>query len=323
MILITGAAGFIGTNNILFLNSQGIDDLILVDNFSSKNKKNQLKLFKYKKALNIEECEILLKNKNSFKINTIIHLGAITDTTCNDDNLLKELNIDFSKKIWEFCSDNNVKLIYASSAATYGKGDIGFNDDESSIKKLKPLNKYGKSKNDFDLWALEQIKSPTSWVGLKFFNVYGPYEDYKGNMASVVHWGLQKVYFEKKIKLFKSLNPRYKDGFQERDFIFVNDVIDIISFFMKKNIKGIFNVGTAQPRTFIDLSKALFASLNIPESIEYIELPKKLENIYQYYTCANMKKLRDIGYKNNFTKLEDGVEICKNHFLKNLNDITT
>lgn len=318
MILITGAAGFIGTNNILFLNNQGIDDLILVDNFADTNKKKQLKLFKYKKAFGIEECEILLKNTNDLKINTIIHLGAITDTTCDDDNLLRKLNIDFSKQVWKFCSDNKIKLIYASSAATYGKGELGFNDDEIRIKKLKPLNKYGKSKHDFDLWALEQKKSPPSWVGLKFFNVYGPYEDYKGNMASVVHWGLKKVYFEKKIKLFKSLNVEYKNGFQERDFIFVDDVIDIISFFMKKNVRGIFNVGTSKPRTFNDLSKALFASLNIPEKIEYIDLPKKLENIYQYHTCADLKKLRKFGYKSKFTKLENGVEVCKNHFLKNL-----
>lgn len=315
MILITGAAGFIGTNNILSLNKQGIDNLILVDHFSNPTKKNQLKLFKYKKKLNVDECETILKNENSFNIETIIHLGAITDTTCNDDNQLKKLNLDFSKKVWNFCTKNNVKLVYASSAATYGLGDKGFSDNESFIKELEPLNKYGKSKNDFDLWVLNQKISPSIWVGLKFFNVYGPYEDYKGNMASVVHWGLRKVFFEKKIELFKSLNKDFKDGLQKRDFVFVDDVIDIINFFMHNNAKGIFNVGTGEPRTFLDLSKALFNSLKIPEKIEYVDLPKKLTNIYQYYTCAEVKKLRDIGYKDTFTKLEDGIEICKDHFL--------
>ena len=227
------------------------------------------------------------------------------------------MNIDFSKKIWDFCTKNKVKLIYASSAATYGMGENGFDDEHSKINELKPLNKYGKSKNDFDIWVLKQKKCPPSWVGLKFFNVYGPHEYNKGTMASVVHWGLKEIEKNKKIKLFKSKNPEYKNGYQTRDFIFVNDVIEIIDFFKQKNLQGIFNVGTGNPRTFLDLARGIFHSLNIEENVEFFEMPHELINIYQYYTCANMQKLRNVGFRKKFTSLEDGIKICANYFLKN------
>ena len=317
MILITGAAGFIGINTVLELNNQGEKDLILVDNFDQTIKKEKLKLLQYKQILSIHECENLLTNNNeNSEIEIIVHLGAITDTTCNDDNLLKKLNVNFSKKIWYYCTENNIKLIYASSAATYGIGNQGFDDDETKINKLKPLNKYGKSKNDFDFWAINQSKSPLSWVGLKFFNVYGPYEDNKGKMASVVHWGLEEVYKNKEIKLFKSLHPDYADGYQTRDFIFVKDVIEIILFFKENNISGIFNVGTGNPQSFFNLASNLFKSLNIKKNIKYIDMPKELIEIYQYYTCANIEKLRNVGYKTEFTSLSDGIKICADHFLE-------
>jgi len=212
MILVTGAAGFIGINTVISLNQKGIKDLILVDHFELNEKNEKLELFEYHSSLSISECESLLDNNSDFNIELVIHLGAITDTTCEDSKLLNKLNVNFSKKIWHYCTENNIKLIYASSAATYGIGDQGFDDDETQIDKLKPLNKYGKSKNDFDFWAVNQSKSPSSWVGLKFFNVYGPYEDNKGKMASVVHWGLRRIYEEKSINLFKSLNTEFKDG---------------------------------------------------------------------------------------------------------------
>jgi ADP-L-glycero-D-manno-heptose 6-epimerase len=318
MILITGAAGFIGINTVLSLNQQGIKNLILVDHFELEEKNEKLKLFQYHKSLLINDCEVLLKNNIDLNIDVVIHLGAITDTTCNDSELLKKLNVDFSKKIWDYCTKNDIKLIYASSGATYGIGDKGFDDDEKKIPELQPLNKYGKSKNDFDLWAINQSDSPSSWVGLKFFNVYGPYEDNKGNMASPVHWGLRKVYNEKNMHLFKSLNPKYEDGYQTRDFIFVGDIISVILFFKDKKNVGIFNVGTGNPQSFLALAKTLFNALNIPEKIIYIDMPKNLIDIYQYYTAANIKKLRSVGYTKEFTSLKDGVRICKDYFLGNI-----
>jgi ADP-L-glycero-D-manno-heptose 6-epimerase len=257
----------------------------------------------------------LLDNNSDFNIELVIHLGAITDTTCEDSKLLNKLNVNFSKKIWHYCTENNIKLIYASSAATYGIGDQGFDDDETEINKLKPLNKYGKSKNDFDFWAVNQSKCPSSWVGLKFFNVYGPYEDNKGKMASVVHWGLRKIYEEKSINLFKSLNTEFKDGDQTRDFIFVGDVVNIILFFKENELTGIYNVGTGNPQTFSTLAETLFDSLNIPKKINFIDMPESLVDIYQYYTSANVKKLRTVGYIKKFTSLKDGIKISKDYFL--------
>ena len=318
MILITGAAGFIGINTVLSLNQQGIKNLILVDHFELEEKNEKLKLFQYHKSLLINDCESLLKNNIDLNIDVVIHLGAITDTTCNDSELLKKLNVDFSKKIWDYCTKNDIKLIYASSGATYGIGDKGFDDDEKKIPELQPLNKYGKSKNDFDLWAINQSDSPSSWVGLKFFNVYGPYEDNKGKMASVVHWGLRKIYVEKSISLFKSLNDDFKDGYQTRDFIFVGDVVNIILFFKKNHFTGLYNVGTGNPQSFLFLAEKLFGSLNIPRKITYIDMPEALIGIYQYYTAANIEKLRCIGYNKKFTSLKEGVEISKDYFLGTL-----
>lgn len=315
MILVTGAAGFIGINTIISLNEKGIKDLILVDHFELNEKNEKLELFEYHSSLSISECESLLDNNSDFNIELVIHLGAITDTTCEDSKLLNKLNVNFSKKIWHYCTENNIKLIYASSAATYGIGDQGFDDDETEINKLKPLNKYGKSKNDFDFWAVNQSKCPSSWVGLKFFNVYGPYEDNKGKMASVVHWGLRKIYEEKSINLFKSLNTEFKDGNQTRDFIFVGDVVNIILFFKENELTGIYNVGTGNPQTFSTLAETLFDSLNIPKKINFIDMPESLVDIYQYYTSANVKKLRTVGYIKKFTSLKDGIKISKDYFL--------
>ena len=313
MILVTGAAGFIGINTILSLNQQGIKDLIVVDHFDLEKKSEKLELFQYYKSLSVNDCETLLKDDGT-DIDLVIHLGAITDTTCNDSELLKKLNIDFSKKIWKYCTKNSTPLIYASSAATYGIGNQGFDDDETKISELEPLNKYGKSKNDFDLWAINQPQSPPSWVGLKFFNVYGPYEDNKGKMASVVHWGLRKIYSEKKMNLFKSLHVDFKDGYQTRDFIFVGDVVDIILFFKDNTFNGIYNVGTGILQPFLVLAETLFDSLEIPRDINYIDMPKALTDIYQYYTSANIDKLRSLGYNKKFTSLKEGIDICKNYF---------
>jgi len=318
MILITGAAGLIGINTILALNKKGFEDLILIDHFYKKEKNEKLNLFQYKKAFSIEEGKDFLKNNKRNKIKLVIHLGAITDTTCTDSLLLKKLNLNFSKLIWKYCTENNIKLIYASSAATYGIGDNGFDDNEKTIDQLKPLNEYGKSKNNFDLWAINELSKPPFWVGLKFFNVYGPYEDNKGKMASVVHWGLRKVHEEKEIRLFKSLHSDYKDGYQTRDFIFIEDVVDIIFFFKKNNLSGIFNVGTGNPQTFLHLAENLFESLSFEKNIKYIDMPEELIDIYQYYTCANINKLRSAGYNKQFTSLKKGVEICKNYFLNTI-----
>ena len=315
MILITGAAGFIGINTVLSLNQQGIKDLILVDHFELEEKSEKLKLFQYHQSLLINDCETLLEGYDDINIDLVIHLGAITDTTCDDSELLKKLNVDFSKKIWHYCTKNDIDLIYASSAATYGIGDQGFDDDEKKISELTPLNKYGQSKNDFDLWAINQSESPSSWIGLKFFNVYGPYEDNKGKMASVVHWGLRRIHSEKNMNLFKSLNVDFKDGYQTRDFIFVGDVVNIILFFKNNTFTGIYNVGTGNPQPFLVLAETLFDSLEIPRDINYIDMPEALTDIYQYYTSANIDKLRSLGYNKKFTSLKEGIDICKNYFL--------
>jgi ADP-L-glycero-D-manno-heptose 6-epimerase len=319
MIVITGSAGFIGSCLISKFNSEGVTNLILVDDFSIANKQANytLKTF-YQKIERKHFIEWFDKNYNI--VTDVIHIGARTDTTEKDINILNELNLNYTKAIWNICAKNNISLIYASSAATYGLGENGYDDDETKIPLLKPLNLYGESKNDFDIWALQQPQSPPHWQGLKFFNVYGPNEYHKGRMASVIFHSFHQINTNGKVKLFSSHNPNYTDGGQLRDFIYVKDVVNVIWFLFSTKIKsGIYNLGSGKARTFLDLANATFKALNIEPNIEFIETPIDIRDKYQYFTEANMNKLISAGYSKKFTSLEDGVnDYVTNYLLKGI-----
>jgi ADP-L-glycero-D-manno-heptose 6-epimerase len=319
MIVITGSAGFIGSCLISKFNSEGVTNLILVDDFSIANKQANytLKTF-YQKIERKHFIEWFDKNYNI--VTDVIHIGARTDTTEKDINILNELNLNYTKAIWNICAKNNISLIYASSAATYGLGENGYDDDETKIPLLKPLNLYGESKNDFDIWALQQPQSPPHWQGLKFFNVYGPNEYHKGRMASVIFHSFHQINTNGKVKLFSSHNPNYTDGGQLRDFIYVKDVVNVIWFLFSTKIKsGIYNLGSGKARTFLDLANATFKALNIEPNIEFIETPIDIRDKYQYFTEANMNKLISAGYSKKFTSLEDGVnDYVSNYLLKGI-----
>jgi ADP-L-glycero-D-manno-heptose 6-epimerase len=319
MIVITGSAGFIGSCLISKFNSEGVTNLILVDDFSIANKQANytLKTF-YQKIERKHFIEWFDKNYNI--VTDVIHIGARTDTTEKDINILNELNLNYTKAIWNICTKNNISLIYASSAATYGLGENGYDDDETKIPLLKPLNLYGESKNDFDIWALQQPQSPPHWQGLKFFNVYGPNEYHKGRMASVIFHSFDQINTNGKVKLFRSHNPNYTDGGQLRDFVYVKDVVNVIWFLFSTKIKsGIYNLGSGKARTFLDLANATFKALNIEPNIEFIETPIDIRDKYQYFTEANMNKLISAGYSKKFTSLEDGVnDYVSNYLLKGI-----
>jgi ADP-L-glycero-D-manno-heptose 6-epimerase len=261
------------------------------------------------------------------KIDFIFHLGARTDTTEFNYEVLEELNVDYSQKIWNYCSEKNIPLVYASSAATYGDGESGYKDDHDVPFKLNPLNPYGKSKNEFDKWALERSQKsgvgsrksePPNWYGLKFFNVYGPNEYHKGRMASVIYHSFNQIKSSGKVKLFRSHKPGYKDGEQLRDFVYVKDVVDICFWLMdNKPGSGLYNLGTGKARTFNDLVKAIFTSLGKEPVIEFIDTPPDIRDKYQYFTEADMNKIRKAGYKEDFYTLEEGVETYVRNFLFN------
>lgn len=320
MIIVTGAAGFIASCLVKELNNQGYKDIVIVDDFTIESKKRNWSdlIYSYK----IERLDFFdwLKGKES-EIQFIFHLGARTNTAEQDQVLLKELNLNYSKEIWETCCAEGIPLIYASSAATYGDGALGFDDNTQELDSLVPLNFYGESKNDFDKWAFAQKKKPSFWAGFKFFNVYGPNEYHKSRMASVIWHAFHQIKSTKGMKLFRSHNPEYKDGEQQRDFVYVKDVVQILLYFMetRKN-SGLYNLGTGTPRTFLDLTKAVFHNLGLEPNISFIDTPEDIREKYQYYTCANMQKLRNAGYDKGFTSLEEGVEdYVKNYLIPDKN----
>ena len=308
MIVVTGAVGFIGSCLISKLNKENFNAIIAVDKFDSPEKNKNLEGKKIQKKIDRDEFESWL-NKNQHEVEFIFHLGARTDTTEFDRDLLDKLNTTYSKMVWLKCIEYQIPLVYASSAATYGIGDKGYEDNEEVIFDLKPLNPYGDSKNDFDKWAVKQDKKPFFWAGLKFFNVYGPNEYHKGRMASVVYHAYNQIKETGGMKLFRSHNEDFKDGEQMRDFIYVDDVVNICYWLMhhRKN-SGLYNVGSGQARTFLDLVKAVFSALNKPEQIGFIDTPEDIRDKYQYFTEANMSKLRSIGYDQEFYGLEEGVK---------------
>lgn len=319
MIVVTGAAGFIASYFVKKLNQEGYQDIVLVDDFSVNVKKRNWESLNYSQKV---DRKLLFSwiEQNENQIQFIFHLGARTDTTEFDLGILNELNLNYSKQLWRLCVRYALPFIYASSAATYGKGEHGYDDNHHVVNKLVPLNPYGVSKNDFDKWVIAEKKQPFYWAGLKFFNVYGPHESHKGRMASVVWHTFNQVTQTGMMKLFRSHNENYKDGEQLRDFIYVKDVADVLYFLMHhRKDSGLYNLGTGQARTFVDLATAAFVAMGKEPTISFIDIPKDIREKYQYFTEANMSKLRSIGYKTEFTSLEEGVKEYVQEYLMKKN----
>lgn len=315
MIVITGAAGFIGSCLISKLNHNGHENLILVDDFSQLQKIDNYHTKNF--AQKIERSHFLeWFEEHAPEVTFVYHIGARTDTTEFNVELFNELNLNYTKSIWNTCTKHFIPMVYASSAATYGLGEFGYDDDETKIPSLKPLNPYGDSKNDFDKWALTQKSCPPKWIGFKFFNVYGPNEYHKGRMASVIFHSFNQINEKGQVKLFRSHNPNYTDGGQLRDFVYVKDLVDVLYFTYGEAIKsGIYNLGSGKARTFLDLAKATFKALGKEPNIEFIDTPIEIRDKYQYFTEANMSKLVAQGYKKPFTSLEDGVKDYVTNYL--------
>ncbi|HNU56013.1 MAG TPA: ADP-glyceromanno-heptose 6-epimerase [Flavobacteriales bacterium] len=317
MIIVTGAAGFIGSALIGELLRAGWQDIVAVDDFSRVDKAANLEGKKLSARVERKEFFDWL-DRNEGLVQFIFHLGARTDTTEFDRTIFDELNVGYSQRMWEACVKYGIPLVYASSAATYGDGELGYSDADDSLPyKLKPLNPYGESKNDFDKWALAQDKKPFFWAGLKFFNVYGPNEYHKGRMASVVFHAFNQIQASGGMKLFRSHRPDYKDGEQLRDFVYVKDLCNVCLFLMEhRKDSGLYNLGSGKARTFLDLARATFAALGKAERITFIDTPADIRDKYQYYTEADMRKLVGIGYDRPFTSLEEGVRDYVTNYLK-------
>lgn len=319
VIIVTGAAGFIGSCLVGYLNRKGYHNIIIVDDFGKKIKEpNYIGKKIYARVERNELFEWL--SENPVEVNFVFHLGARTDTTEFDYSIHQKLNVEYSQKMWNYCVAKNIPLVYASSAATYGLGELGYSDSHDIIEKLRPLNPYGVSKNEFDKWAVAQTSAPPFWTGLKFFNVYGPNEYHKARMASVIFHSYNQIRDSGKVRLFRSHDPKYKDGEQLRDFIYADDVISVCFWFMQSYGKhtpasGLYNLGTGKARTFNDLVNAIFMALGKPSEIVYIDTPEDIRDKYQYFTEADMTKLRAAGYDREFYSLEDGVATYVKNFL--------
>lgn len=315
MIVVTGAAGFIGSCVVAKLNERGQRDLLLVDHLSEVKSKN-LERKKYIKYYDKKEFrDLAVRDELGADIQAVIHMGACSSTTLQDADYFRENNFEYTRLLAQWSLRHNVRFIYASSAATYGDGSAGYRDDEETIRRLSPLNLYGQSKQDFDLWVLDNGLTGRM-AGLKFFNVFGPNEYHKGEMRSVIAKAYEKVVEDGQMFLFKSYKPEYPDGEQKRDFIYVKDAVDVVLFFLDHpDCNGIFNVGTGEARSWNDLAQALFAAVGKPRCIRYFDMPETLRERYQYFTQADMTKLRRCGYTKPFTQLEEAVADYA-HYLK-------
>jgi ADP-L-glycero-D-manno-heptose 6-epimerase len=299
------------------LNYEKITNIVIVDDFSKTEKLNNYSNYSF--SLKIDRKDFIQWFKeNAGQIEGVYHLGARTDTTEFDWNIFVELNLQYTKNIWQICAENNIPMVYASSAATYGDGENGYEDDMNLIPQLKPLNPYGRSKQEFDLWAIAQEKRPPFWAGLKFFNVYGPNEYHKGRMASVIYHSFNQIVSTGKVKLFRSHREDYKDGWQMRDFVYVKDVVNVLFYLMtNKPQSSIYNLGSGQARSFYDLASATFSAMGKETMIEYVDIPIDIRDKYQYFTEASMKKLISVGYNTPFYSLEEGVkDYVQNYLMK-------
>ena len=315
MIVVTGAAGFIGSCFVSKLNELGYNDVVAVDDFSKIEKDKNLagKQLTAKVERNLFMAWL---DNNQKQVQAIVHLGARTDTTEFDKSIFDELNLNYSKEVWLKCVEYGLPLIYASSAATYGLGENGYDDNHDIISQLVPLNPYGDSKNDFDKWAVRQKEKPLFWAGLKFFNVYGPNEYHKGRMASVIFHTFNQIKKTGAMKLFASHNPNYNDGEQMRDFVYVKDVVSVISFLMEERPEsGIYNLGSGKARTFKALAESTFKAMNAEPNISFVPTPEDIRDTYQYFTEANMEKLIGQGFSEGFSSLEEGVNDYVSNYL--------
>jgi len=318
MIVVTGAAGFIGSVLVGKLNSIGIENILMVDDFSNEEKKVNWSTKKY--CNKMDRADFLnWFDANASQVTFVFHIGARTDTTEFNKEIFDELNVNYTKAIWNTCTQNNIPLVYASSAATYGGGDQGYADNHAAIPSLQPLNPYGWSKQEFDIWALQQTNTPPQWQGLKFFNVYGPNENHKSRMASVIFHSFHQINNTGKVKLFRSHRPDFKDGWQLRDFIYVKDLVNVCVFLMQQKAQsGIYNLGTGTARSFYDLADSTFKAMDKQTEIEYVDIPADIRDNYQYFTEADMSKLIAQGYSTPFTSLEEGVhDYVSNYLSKN------
>jgi ADP-L-glycero-D-manno-heptose 6-epimerase len=315
MIVVTGAAGFIGSCLVGRLNKDNFNALIAVDKFDKPGKNINLDGKKVMQKVDRDDFFEWL-DSNQKEVEFVFHIGARTDTAEFDRTLLWKLNTDYTQKVWKICCKYQIPLVYASSAATYGLGELGYEDDEGTITKLQPLNPYGESKNELDKWVLAQSEKPFFWAGLKFFNVYGPNEYHKGRMASVIFHAFHQIRETGAMKLFRSHNPDFADGEQMRDFVYVKDVVEACVFLMhhRKN-SGIYNLGSGQARTFYDLTRAVFRAMSIDENIAFVDTPEDIRDKYQYFTEARMEKLRAIGFNRTFLSLEQGVDDYVTNYL--------
>lgn len=318
MIVITGALGFIGSSLITLLNEKGHTyDILVVDDFYKDYKEINL-INKFIREWVHRDIFLEVFEKIAPQIDFVFHLGARTDTTSTDKAIFDKLNVEYSKAIWNICTEHQIPLVYASSAATYGDGSFGYSDDHKKIKKLVPQNAYAQSKHEFDLWALEQKTAPPFWAGLKFFNVFGPNEYHKKRMASVVFQTAEQIKASGEMNLFKSHKKGIADGMQARDFIYIKDVIKVLYFFYKNTKKpsGIYNVGTGKARTFKDLATETFKALDLPPKVRFVDTPKDIRKNYQYFTQADISKLKAAGYRSKFYTLEEGIADYVKKYLK-------
>jgi ADP-L-glycero-D-manno-heptose 6-epimerase len=316
MIVITGAAGFIASCLASRLYRENIAPLLLVDDFSKEGKQHNYSALKNARLMHRDEFPKWLEQHGA-EVSFVFHLGARTDTTEFNKQIFDKLNVEYTKSLWNSCTKHGIPLVYASSAATYGDGEFGYDDDQALIPSLQPLNPYGWSKQVVDQWILEQKDTPPRWTGLKFFNVYGPNEYHKGRMASVIFHAYNQINENGRVKLFRSHRSDYKDGWQVRDFVYVKDIVEVCLFLLKNETQsGIYNLGSGKARSFYDLAASVFTALGKTPVVDFVDIPADIRDKYQYFTEANMKRMVALGFSLPFTSLEDGVKYYVSNYLQ-------